>query len=39
MFHIIEGLPQGVLGFEASGRVTHDDYRDVLIPSGLRRCF
>ena len=32
MFRIVKGLPQGVLGFEASGRVTHEDYRDVLIP-------
>jgi hypothetical protein len=32
MFRIIEGLPPDVLGVEASGRVTHEDYRDVLIP-------
>jgi hypothetical protein len=32
MFRIIEGLPPEVLGVEASGRVTHEDYRDVLIP-------
>ena len=32
MLRIIEGLPESVIGFEASGRVTHEDYRDVLIP-------
>jgi len=29
----IEGLPRNVLGFEAIGKVTHDDYRRVLIPA------
>ncbi len=32
MFRIIEDLPANVLGVEASGRVTHDDYRDILSP-------
>lgn len=32
MFRIIEGLPEGALGVDASGRVTHEDYRDVLAP-------
>ena len=32
MFKIIEGLPPDVLAIEASGKVTHDDYRDTLIP-------
>jgi hypothetical protein len=32
MFHILEDLPAHVLGVEASGRITHEDYRDVLIP-------
>ncbi|HUO54542.1 MAG TPA: STAS/SEC14 domain-containing protein [Rhodoblastus sp.] len=32
MFRVIEGLPPGVLGLEAHGRITHADYRDVLIP-------
>lgn len=32
MLKVIEGLPKGVLGVEASGKVTHADYRDVLIP-------
>lgn len=32
MFRIMEDLPANVLGVEASGRVTHEDYRDVLIP-------
>ena len=33
MFHLIDGLPPDVLGIEASGKVTHEDYRDVLIPA------
>jgi hypothetical protein len=32
MLKMIEGLPPGVLAIEASGKVTHEDYRDVLIP-------
>ena len=32
MFKIIEGLPQDVLAIEASGKVTHDDYHNTLIP-------
>ncbi len=28
MFQLIEGLPSDVLGIEASGKVTHEDYRD-----------
>ena len=32
MFKIIEGLPQDVLAIEASGKVTHEDYRNTLIP-------
>jgi hypothetical protein len=32
MFQVIEGLPADVLGIEASGKVTHEDYRDFLIP-------
>ena len=26
-------LPDGVLGFEASGKVTGDDYSEVLVPA------
>jgi hypothetical protein len=33
MLELIEGLPPDVLGIEASGTVTHADYRDVLIPA------
>lgn len=29
---VIDGLPVDVLGIEASGKVTHNEYRDVLIP-------
>lgn len=32
MFTFIEGLPDDVLAIEASGKITHQDYRDVLIP-------
>ncbi len=32
MLQTIKGLPEDVLGIEASGKVTHEDYRDVLIP-------
>jgi hypothetical protein len=32
MFKSIEGLPLVVLAIEARGKVTHEDYRDVLIP-------
>lgn len=32
MLKLIEGLPPDVLGIEATGKVTHEDYRNVLIP-------
>jgi hypothetical protein len=32
MFKFIEGLPADVLAVEAIGEVTHEDYRDRLIP-------
>ncbi len=32
MFKLIEDLPPGVMGIEAIGKVTHEDYRTVLIP-------
>lgn len=32
MFKSIEGLPPDVLAIEASGQITHQDYRDTLIP-------
>ena len=32
MFKFIEGLPQDVLAIEATGKVTHKDYHDGLIP-------
>ena len=34
MMKLIDGLPADVLGIEAAGKVTHSDYRDVLIPRG-----
>jgi hypothetical protein len=32
MFKTIEGLPPDVMAIEASGKITHKDYRDILIP-------
>jgi hypothetical protein len=32
MFKFIEGLPPDVMAIEASGKVTHEDYRNTLIP-------
>jgi hypothetical protein len=32
MLKFIEGLPPDVLAIEAIGKVTHEDYRDALIP-------
>jgi hypothetical protein len=32
MFKFIEGLPSDVLAVEAVGKVTHEDYRDALVP-------
>ena len=32
MFKSIEGLPADVLAIEATGQITHQDYRDTLIP-------
>jgi hypothetical protein len=33
MIRVLDGLPQDVLGFEASGRLTADDYAQVLAPA------
>lgn len=33
MLTLIDGLPPDVLGVEATGVVTHEDYRKVLIPA------
>ncbi len=32
MFKVIEGLAPDVMAIEAVGKVTHEDYRDILIP-------
>jgi hypothetical protein len=32
MFKFIDGLPQDVLAIEATGKVTHEDYKSTLIP-------
>jgi hypothetical protein len=33
MLNEIPGLPSGVIGFEASGKIEVEDYRDVLFPA------
>ncbi|WP_429819427.1 STAS/SEC14 domain-containing protein [Ensifer sp. B1-9] len=33
MLKLIKGLPPDVLGVEATGKVTHEDYHKVLIPA------
>jgi hypothetical protein len=33
MIKVIEDMPPGTIGFEASGKVTEEDYRDVLVPA------
>jgi hypothetical protein len=32
MIKFLKGLPPDVLAFEATGQVTHADYRDLLVP-------
>ena len=32
MIKVIERMPVGTIGLEASGKVTEEDYRDVLVP-------
>jgi len=29
----LDGLPEGVIGFEASGKIEAEDYRDVVLPA------
>jgi hypothetical protein len=38
MIEAIPGLPEGVIGFEASGNLAASDYRDVVLPA-LERAF
>jgi hypothetical protein len=33
MIETIAGLPENVVGFEAVGKVSSDDYKDVLVPT------
>ena len=33
MFEPLSGLPAGVIGFEAVGEVTPDDFKDVFVPA------
>jgi hypothetical protein len=32
----LSGLPDGVIGFESSGRIAAEDYRDVVLPAVRR---
>ena len=32
----LDGLPDGVIGFEASGKLSAEDYRDVVLPALVR---
>jgi hypothetical protein len=32
MIEPLEGMPGGTIGFRATGRVTRDEYRDILLP-------
>lgn len=36
MIRLVEGMPAGTVGVEAVGKVTEDDYRDVLVPAVTR---
>ena len=33
MIDRLDGLPAGVIGFEASGKIAAEDYRDVVVPA------
>lgn len=33
MISELDGLPAGVIGFEASGKIAAEDYRDVVLPA------
>src|SRR3954468_12382574 len=33
MIKVIEDMPEGTIGFEASGKVTDEDYKTVLVPA------
>ena len=33
MISRLDGLPEGVIGFEASGKIAAEDYRDVVVPA------
>ena len=33
MLKLMQGLPSDVLGIEATGKVTHEDYKNILIPA------
>jgi hypothetical protein len=33
MISALSGLPEGVIGFEASGKIAAADYRDVVLPA------
>lgn len=36
MITALDGMPEGVIGFEASGKIAAEDYRDVVLPALAR---
>jgi hypothetical protein len=33
MIKMLDGMPEGVIGFEAAGKLEAEDYRDVVLPA------
>lgn len=33
MIQVLDDMPEGVIGFEASGKLAADDYRKVILPA------
>jgi hypothetical protein len=33
MIEVLDGMPEGVIGFRATGHVTGEEYKDVLLPA------
>ena len=33
MISVLDGMPEGVIAFEASGKIAAEDYRDVVLPA------
>ena len=37
MIQMLDDMPAGVIGFEASGKLDADDYRKVILPALIRQ--